>query len=369
MDKIICDICGTAYPESQENCPVCGCSRDFILEEEYDDFSSAAAQQAEQTDGDEEYPRRKNREIFDYDEVNQPRRPARELEDEDFEDEEEYEEEERTNTGLVVVLVILIVLLLLTSGFLFVKYFMPNMTEPEPTVPTVVTRPVETEPVETEPAGIPCTDLVIPGGKVELGEGGLWLMNVQVYPADTTDTLTYLSGDEAVVTVSEDGLVTAVGEGSTIITVSCGEVQIKCNVTVDYSLVSATEPEGELPALQVEEEPTEAAQETDPAEETTGAAEETQPQETDAEENTEETSAAGVELKLKKTDISIFSNYTSVKLELDCDIKPEEVYWLTMDSTVAIVNNGIVTSTGSGMTRIYGEYEGQRVECIVRCQF
>ena len=26
MNKIICDICGTTYPSSAENCPICGCN-------------------------------------------------------------------------------------------------------------------------------------------------------------------------------------------------------------------------------------------------------------------------------------------------------------------------------------------------------
>ena len=42
MNKIICDICGTSYPDTAESCPVCGCSRDSaadflnaeVLEEE-----------------------------------------------------------------------------------------------------------------------------------------------------------------------------------------------------------------------------------------------------------------------------------------------------------------------------------------------
>ena len=27
MSKIICDICGTSYPETAEQCPICGCVR------------------------------------------------------------------------------------------------------------------------------------------------------------------------------------------------------------------------------------------------------------------------------------------------------------------------------------------------------
>lgn len=363
MNKVICDICGTAYPESSENCPVCGCSRDFgmdALEEELllDAAGISMAEAGQQRS-------RKHKEIFDFDEVNQ----EDEEEAERYDDDDEEEEEPRSNTILVVILLVLIVLLLLTSGFVFLRYFLPNMVkETEPTEPTVVTQPVETEPEASTEHSVPCTDIVIPGGKIELGKDGKWLMNVQVYPADTTDVLTYASHDENVVTVTEDGTVTAVGEGKTIIEVTCGNRQIKCNVVVDYSQTEETEATGALPGMQVEETtPSDAATEaTEPATDATEAAAATEA--TEATEVPKETTG-NTELKLKKNDITMFSRYSSVDLELDCDIPVESIKWFTMDSTVAIVHNGTVTATGSGMTRIYGEYGGQQVECIVRCTF
>jgi len=38
MSKIICDICGTSYPETAESCPICGCSRDAAADFLGDDF-------------------------------------------------------------------------------------------------------------------------------------------------------------------------------------------------------------------------------------------------------------------------------------------------------------------------------------------
>ncbi len=361
MDKIICDICGTAYPESMSNCPVCGCSRDFVLDEFDDAFLTA-----DTISGAGAPPRKKTREIFDYDEVNQEEEPELPSDEYDFDDEDDYEQEPRSNTALVVILLILIVLLLVVSGYFFVRYFLPNMTEkPAETTPIVTTLPEVTETETTGEPTIPCTDIVLPGGKVELGKGGMWLMNVQVYPDNTTDTLSFVSYDENVVTVTQDGTVTAVGEGQTTIAVTCGIRQILCNVVVDYSLEGESDSDGELPGLEVKDGESEDPTGTGETE-STEASEETQPEETAA---TEETRSPELTLKLKKTDITIFARYDSAELVLDCDIKPEEIYWFTMDSTVAIVNNGVVTSTGSGITRIYGEYEGQRVECIVRCSF
>ena len=351
MNKVICDICGTEYPSAAKGCPLCGSSREYALESAEEFVEGTFAEEAAAAP-------RKTREIFDYDEVNQEKSPAR---DEDDFDEEEDEDEEgsRTNVGLVVILMILIVLLLLTSGFFFVRYLLPNLTEEsQQTQPVVTTAAVQTEPVETTEPTIPCTNLMMDGGKMELGKDGMKLLNVRVYPENTTDVLTYVSGDEAVVTVSESGTVTAVGEGQTVITVQCGSQKITCNVTVDYSATEEIVPEGTIPAMQVEdsEEPTPQDQ-TRPTEETAPA------------ETSETTVPADAVLKLKKEDITISSNYTSVQLELEGDIDPAKLSWFTMDSTVAIVHGGLVTSTGSGLTRVYGEYDGQQVMCIVRCLF
>lgn len=359
MSKVVCDICGTVYPESSEKCPICGCSRDFGLDD-YEEELLMGASDAFQS------PKKKSREIFDFDEVNQEEEP--EDEDDSYDEEEEYAEETRSNMVLVVVLLVLIVLLLLTAGFFFVRYMLPNLsreTEPTETTAAIVeTQPVETEPVETTEPTIPCTDIVVPGGKIELGKDGMWLMNVQVYPENTTDLLTYVSYDENIVTVNESGTVTAVGEGETVIEVSCGVRQIKCNVIVDYALDDATEATGVVPALQVEQ--TGAAEETQAAAESSEATEPAQT--TEATEAPAETTAV-TELKLKKNDITMFAMYSSAMLELDCDIPMEDIKWFTMDSTVAIVQEGKVTATGSGMTRIYAEYKGQQVQCIVRCTF
>jgi hypothetical protein len=31
MNKVICDICGTSYPDTATNCPICGFERDQML--------------------------------------------------------------------------------------------------------------------------------------------------------------------------------------------------------------------------------------------------------------------------------------------------------------------------------------------------
>ena len=47
MSKIICDVCGTSYPETVNQCPICGCVRSVdvraVAVAEEEEIQSAAA--------------------------------------------------------------------------------------------------------------------------------------------------------------------------------------------------------------------------------------------------------------------------------------------------------------------------------------
>lgn len=352
MSKIICDICGTTYPETADCCPICGCSPDSIEELlEEDLLEEAAAAQAS--------PRRK--EIFDFDEVNA------EEEEEDYEDEEEdydeedYDEEEeeeapRHNTVLVVLLTILIAGLLVAAGFIFVRYFLPNMGN-KTEEPVQTTSVVEEIPLETTEATIPCETLIISSGNVaELNaEGQHFLLHIKALPENTTDKIIYTSADESIATVTEDGRITAVAEGETKIYISCGKSSIECPVIIRY--VEETVPP-------VTEEIT--VEETAPAVETVPVVEAVDPEETSAPAVPSETKP-GITLKLKKTDImlGVYYQYT---LELDCGLAQNEVQWSSEHPHIAKVDeNGVVTAVKSGTTAITATYGDQTVTCMVRC--
>ena len=232
MSKIICDICGTSYPETSECCPICGSTQDLsedMLGEDLLDESSVTRSNMYTA---------KKKEIFDYDEVNA------ESEEEDYDDEEydeeDYDEEEeedapRHNTVLVVLLTILIAGLLVVAGFVFVRYFLPNMGgEKEASVQT--TAAVEELPEATTEPTIPCETLIISSGNVaELNEEGQhFLLHVKPMPENTTDKIIYTSADESIATVTEDGRITAVSEGETKIYISCGMVSMECPVVIRY---------------------------------------------------------------------------------------------------------------------------------------
>lgn len=329
MSKVTCDICGTIYQDTAECCPICGCSRDMAAELVKESISYESVPSR---------PVTKKKEIFDFDEVNAPTSVGGETEDIYAEDgeEEELPQGRQHNTALVILLTVLIVVLLALTGFLFMKYFYPNMprqTEPVPETTQVVTVETTTAPVETTELWIPCQSLALSSGNAELSHEGMqFLLNVVVTPADTTESLTYVSENESIATVDATGRITAVAEGETVVSVICGDQRIDCPVICAF-----VDDQGETTA------------------ETTEA-------------TTVPTVDPSITLKLKKTDI-ILNVYYYFTLELDCQLASEDVQWSSAHPYIATVDEkGVVTAMKAGTTEITAKYGDQEVKCIVRCR-
>lgn len=343
MSKIICEICGTTYQDSADCCPICGCSREAAADLLGEDLTEEEVLEEPRGKGGKFAPKKK-KEIFDFDEVNAPAEDEDdEDEDDDYDEEEEEEEAPRHNTLLVILLTILIAGLLIAAGFIFVRYFLPNMKQEE-TVPATTVAVMESTEEETEPT-IPCKSIVMTSGAMaELNEEGqFFLLHVIPKPEDTTDKIIYTSADESIATVTEDGKITALAEGETTIFISCGKNVLECPVVVKYV-------EETVPPTAVAETVDETAEETVP--ETTTADAAVKP---------------GITLKLKKTDIrlGVYYQYT---LELDCDLAQNEVTWSSEHPHIATVDeNGVVTAVKSGTTAITAKYGDQEVQCMVRC--
>ena len=353
MSKIICDVCGTSYPDTAECCPICGCTPDMAGKLMGEDL-------LEETADSQETPKK----IFDFDEVNGDAGEEEDAYDDgDYDDEEEDDEEpQQHNTLVVIVLTVLIAVLLMAAGFIFVKFFLPNMGGKA----AAVTETTQAAVTETTDLSIPCQELYIISGKtVELSEQGqMFLLHVKASPENTTDPIIYTSQDESIATVTEDGKVTAVSEGETIITIRCGVSTMECPVIVKY--VQETVPETTV--AQTAPAETVAAQEA--------GSQETTPKENAGQAQQETTPAASapagqqlknVTLKLKKTDIRL-GVYYEFKLLLDCDLEQNEVQWSSEHPYIASVDeNGVVKAIKAGTTSITAQYGDQKVTCMVRC--
>ena len=87
---------------------------------------------------------------------------------------------------------------------------------------------------EKAAAVVPATGVTLDKTTLNLMTGETAVLTAAAQPENTTDTLTWTTGNEAVATVA-DGVVTAVGAGSTVITATCGSVKAECTVTVTAS--------------------------------------------------------------------------------------------------------------------------------------
>jgi len=358
MGKVNCDFCGTAFSDADEKCPICGFARnvsgktlaeDIMLDDEFDFLN-------------EEEPRKK-KPIFDYDQVNTGN-------DDSYDDEEEYDlydeedDEPKSNTFVIVFLVIIITLLLLGTGFVFFRFFLPNVKDTEE-LTLNTTEEILTTSEETTVPTIPCQMIALTSDAAELNQAGQpWLLHVKVTPENTTDVLMYVSEDESIATVTEDGKIIAVGEGETFIKIICGEQTIKCPVLVDYDMIIDETVEEAVPTMGVEEE-------ADPSTPTNAQPEqETEGKQETEKEAPEETVPGEIVLKLKESDISLSKvRGITYELTLDCDLAADQVEWITMNSNVLLVKDGVITVMGPGTTKVVANYNGQSVECIVRCVF
>ena len=379
MEKVICDICGTEYPQTEEVCPLCGCSRDMTAEmlEEEEDFlrdspMNAAVWQKEETTPEvgisEEEPEEEiilaaasfaEEETFDFGDFENEDEAEEENDDEDDDDEDDDDEDDddddeesgRGRTGVVILLTIVIILLLTVCGFLFVRYLLPNMGDDteETTLPTQTQAVVETT---TEP-GIPCEQLILmSGAAVDLTrEGEYRLVNVIAMPEDTTDKLEYYSADETIATVNSEGRITAISEGETVITVICGFQKVQCRVYVHYEEpTEAPTEEIRIPTLEVPE-----TQSPDAETEQTEA----------AEAATQPAGLKDVTLKLGRTDISMGVGY-EFTIPLECDLSYEEIEWSTGNAAVATIENGVIKTHSRGTTQLFAKYGDQVVTGWIR---
>ena len=276
--KIICDICGTVYPDTAAACPICGFPQkenagvtDSVSVGAESTAVPAAAAASRNKGGRFSNKNVKKRNQSEADEAQRPVREKAEKPRKTPRQEApeiEQEPEEKSNRGLVIIAIILAIAVLLVGGYIISRFIGGRDAYDNPNAPVIgtnpsteTTAPVETEPVET---GVPCVGMTVSDASVEfLGINRSWKLSIAATPADTTDELTFTSSDENVVTVTPDGRLTSVGPGTAVITITCGDVVKECQVVCDFEIetepVETTEPEET-------EETTEPSETTEPTE-------------------------------------------------------------------------------------------------------
>lgn len=185
--------------------------------------------------------------------------------------------------------------------------------------------PQTTETQLPEEERVPCTAITLSTQSLKLeAAGDQDRVSAEVEPADTTDILSFTSSDPAVAKVSSVGLVTAVGPGEAIITVSCGEKSSECTVICEF---------------QEDSDPVEVHVDVD-------------------------------ELILIKDDMSFFAAGENYVLSVTNVPAGTPVVWKSLDESVCTVDaGGHVVAVGAGTTRVTATVGDLSAECIVRCKF
>lgn len=319
MSKIICDVCGTAYPETTTQCPICG----YVRPAE----SVGSVRASAGDNGSRTYTHVKGGR-FSKSNVKKRNRSHQSTDNNASVSSAKRRQapKKKSNAGLVVTAIILLLAIVAVVIYLALKFFWPTL--PPETPGNDIKDPVD---VQTEPVDpiIKCESLLLDVDEVRLQQiGAARMIYVTVSPANTTEQVVYVSSDETVVTVTEHGKVVAVGPGEATITITCGDQTIACDIICDI------------------EEPT---QDT-------------------TEEPTEESTAAVEDFRLNREDITL--SFVGEKWKLySGDLDVGQIAWTSSNESVAKISYGTVEAVGPGTTMVYGEINGVKVGCIIRCVF
>ena len=337
MSKIICDICGTSYPETAKRCPICGC----VCDNDVQRATSEITKEGNVTTGytyvkggrfSKANVKKRNKENAKAESREKPvKEPVFEqpVQEQPVFEEPVNEEPapEKSGRGLVITAVLLLVAIIAVLIYIAVKIFAPfsNVQNPDESTGSSMSQ------------SIPCVNIVLDTTTTVVLEqaGEAVMLDVKREPANTTDTIKFESQDETIATVNSVGKITVVGNGTTKIVITCGDIVKEVEVT-----------------CQIEETTTEDTTE-DTTEETT--------------EDTTENETKEV-LELNRKDITFDQKGKSWML-YSGTIAKNLITWSTDDATIATIEEGKVVAVGSGTTKVYAEYEDQKVSCVIRCVF
>ena len=217
MSKIVCDVCGSHYSETEAQCPICGTAK------------SEAAKPAVETTGEAttanggKFSKTNNRKngIGAGVKKSGEDKPAN-----------GREEGAPSNMAMIIIVGVLLMAIIAVCIFIAVRIFdEPDNPDPGSTPGTSSTQPTT--------LSIPCTGIELVGNVDKtLSFSALTdsaQLNVKALPENTTDTVvfTYTSSDPSVVLVDQTGLVTPVANGTAVITVAFGSYSISVDVTCD----------------------------------------------------------------------------------------------------------------------------------------
>ena len=326
MSKIICDFCGTSYPETSTQCPICGSVRpgNIGAVSDLDNGQNARGEYQFVKGGRFSKANVKKR--------NQGKVFAPEDSMDDI-------HEGGSNRGLIIAIIILFIAIAAVAAFIVLRYLMPGddvsgQPLPQNTAPSISAQS-PTTPGSEGTTVIPCESIQVTKAPAPFEkEGDGILLSIDKTPKNTTEKVEFFTSDENVAVVSDKGMVTAVGYGEAIITVKCGGAETTFVVSCTFG------------------KPDDSADPTVP----------TEPDEELTFEFKTNTGEMDIQFSRKGESANIYRGTVPV----------DQIVWSSEDEEVATFVNGVVTATGknkpgTSYIKVFAKYGDKEVECIVRC--
>lgn len=212
MSKIVCDVCGSTYSETEAQCPICGTAKSEAAK------PVVEANGEDQTNKGGKFSRTNTRKTGH----GNARKSGQEKNNSNS------EEGAPSNLAMIIIVGVLLLAIVSVCVFIFVRLW-DRPENPDPS----------SSSTQSTSQTIPCTGIeLVDSANQTLNFTDLTQtaqLSVKALPENTTDTVvcTYTSSDPAVVQVSSTGLVTPVANGSATITIAYGSYTISVSVTCD----------------------------------------------------------------------------------------------------------------------------------------
>ena len=377
MSKIVCDMCGTSYPETAAQCPICGSAKSETAVPAGDTMTQSAgyayvkggrfshANVKKRNGGKKELPRTeaavkpvkekpvkekpvKEKTVREKTARSKPEKEVKPQQDLRKEPENQVNVQEpapvamprrrpprkqkkENNIALLIIVILLVIAIVAVLGYITIRLLDINSDPFQSSSSTSQADPSGSSSV-SKPQPIPCTKISIQMPSCNFSAvGQTLLLEVTKTPADATDPVTFESSDPYIASVDDHGLIVAVAKGVATITIRCGDQTAVCEINCQL--------------------PNDPSYPTEPPKPT---------------ESTTQSTAPFVKLELNRKDFTL-EGYGSTHNLYSGELDPASITWTSSNESVATVQNGIVTAVGNGMAVITAEYEGQKVTCDVHC--
>ena len=239
MNKVICDVCGTTFPETATRCPICGCAKQPTAQSVITDDSQGLTESS----GSNTYSKGGRFAKSNVKNAQQAKRNTRSAATAGrfSSDRKQNSEPEIGSKGLIAVVIILLLAIVMVVVYIGVKVFFPELqSDADQSGNTSTVAPAG----DNGGPSIPCTEIKLNSSTIHLQQANqqFLLEVIKKTPDNTTDVVKFESADPTIAAVSDTGMVTPVGYGTTTIKVTCGAVIAECTVVSEVGDPPETTP-------------------------------------------------------------------------------------------------------------------------------